>query len=168
AKEIEADEKDKEENTIKEVEQIAVSYRYTIHYSDRTTQKPVINRESKNIIKDLMENLQEDLEVILDKLREIAPSGYNKIRVFDPKTKKYLGASHRKCHGKKLMIQAKLDDEQKEKHKSCKFRGPAHSRCNLKLRIDPETIKIPILICNESGYDFHHLMQEIAKVTMKN
>ncbi|CAG8821353.1 15857_t:CDS:2, partial [Racocetra fulgida] len=77
AKEIEADEKDKEENTIKEAEQIAVSYGYTIHY----------------------------LEVILDKLREIAPSGYNKIRVFDPETKKYLGASHRKCHGKKLMIQ---------------------------------------------------------------
>ncbi|CAG8570359.1 20463_t:CDS:2, partial [Gigaspora rosea] len=147
AKEIEADEKDKEENTIKEAEQIAVSYGYTIHCSDRTMQKPVINRESENIIKDLMENLQEDLEVILDKLREIAPcekmtpelwqkyqtankcwiceeklheAGYNKIRVFDPETKKYLGASHRKCHGKKLMIQGKLDDEQKEKHKSCK------------------------------------------------
>ncbi|CAG8817789.1 139_t:CDS:2, partial [Racocetra persica] len=102
----------------------------------------------------LMENLQEDLEVILDKLREIAPcekmtpelwrkyqtankywiceeklyeAGYNKICVFDPETKKYLGASHRKCHGKKLMFQDKLDDEQKEKHKSYKFRGPAHS-----------------------------------------
>ncbi|RIB00021.1 hypothetical protein C2G38_2235984, partial [Gigaspora rosea] len=193
AKEIEADEKDKEENTIKEAEQIAVSYGYTIHCSDRTMQKPVINRESENIIKDLMENLQEDLEVILDKLREIAPcekmtpelwlkyqtankcwiceeklheAGYNKIRVFDPETKKYLGASHRKCHGKKLMIQ----DEEKNRvidhdHITGKFRGPAHSGFNLKLRIDPETIKIPLLICNGSGYDFHHLMQEIAKVT---
>ncbi|CAG8726938.1 15094_t:CDS:2 [Dentiscutata erythropus] len=54
-------------------EKIAVSYGYTIHCLDKTMQKPVINRESKNIIKDLMENLQEDLEVILDKLREIAP-----------------------------------------------------------------------------------------------
>ncbi|CAG8744540.1 15808_t:CDS:2, partial [Dentiscutata heterogama] len=86
----------------------------------KTTQKLVINRESKNIIKDLMENLQEDLEVILDKLHEIALSRYNKIRVFDPETKKYLGASHRKYHRKKLMIQDKLDNEQKEKHKSCK------------------------------------------------
>ncbi|CAG8458990.1 22448_t:CDS:10 [Cetraspora pellucida] len=122
AKEIEADKKDKEENTIKEAEQIAVSYKYTIYY--------------------LIENLQEDLEVILDKLHEIALSGYNKIRVFNPETKKYLGALHRKCHGKKLIIQSKLYDEQKEKHKSCKeknrvidhdhitgkFRGPAHSR----------------------------------------
>ncbi|CAG8832716.1 12364_t:CDS:1, partial [Racocetra persica] len=62
AKEIEADKKDKEENTIKEAEQIAVSYGYTIYCSDRTMQKLVINRESENIIKDLMENLQEDLE----------------------------------------------------------------------------------------------------------
>ncbi|CAJ0643580.1 12690_t:CDS:2 [Entrophospora sp. SA101] len=147
AEEIEVEKKDNEENTIKLAEQKAISYGYTIHCSDGTTQKPVINRESENIIKDLMENLQEDLEVILDKLREIVPcekmtpelwrkyqtankcwiceeklheAGYNKIRVFDAETKKYLGASHRKCHGKKSMIQGKLDDEQKEKHKSCK------------------------------------------------
>ncbi|CAG8778107.1 19035_t:CDS:2, partial [Dentiscutata erythropus] len=72
AKEIEADEKDKEENTKKETKQIVVSYGYTIHCLDGTTQKPVINRELENIIKDLMENLQENLEVILDKLCEIA------------------------------------------------------------------------------------------------
>ncbi|CAG8562183.1 9959_t:CDS:2, partial [Acaulospora morrowiae] len=147
AKEIEAEEKDKEGNTIKEAEQIAVSYGYTIHCSDGTTQKPVINRESENIIKDLMKNLQEDLDIILDKLRKIVPcekmtpelwrkyqtankcwiceeklheSGYNKIRVFDPETKKYLGASHRKCHGKKELIRGILDDEEKKTHDACK------------------------------------------------
>ncbi|CAG8508956.1 8372_t:CDS:2 [Cetraspora pellucida] len=113
------------------------SQRLILPEEDRTTQKPVINRESENIIKDLMENLQEDLEVILDKLCEIAPcekitpelwrkyqtankcwiceeklheAGYNKIRVFDPETKKYLGASHRKCHRKKKMSQEKIND----------------------------------------------------------
>ncbi|CAG8718518.1 4263_t:CDS:2 [Dentiscutata erythropus] len=124
AKEIEADEKDKEENTKKKAEQIAVSYGYTIHCSDRTTQKLVINQESENIIKNLMENLQEDLEICEEKLHE---ARYNKICVFDPETKKYLGALHRKYYGKKLIIQ------------------------------DEEKI--------ESGYDFHYLMQEIAKVT---
>ncbi|CAG8666206.1 3550_t:CDS:1, partial [Paraglomus brasilianum] len=95
-------------------------------------QKPVINQEAENIIKDLIENLREYLDVILDKLciplpcekmmpklwqkyqmaskcwiceEKLHKSGYNKIRVFDPETKKYLGASHRKCHGKKPMIQ---------------------------------------------------------------
>ncbi|CAG8750038.1 14651_t:CDS:2, partial [Dentiscutata erythropus] len=138
AEEVKVEEKDKEGNTIKIAEQKAVSYGYTIHCSDGTTQKPVINRESENIIKDLMENLQEDLDVILDKLRIPIPcekmmpelwrkyqmaskcwgceenlheAGYNKIRVFDPETKKYLGASHRKCHGKRSMIKAKVTDE---------------------------------------------------------
>ncbi|CAG8511888.1 7299_t:CDS:2, partial [Racocetra persica] len=193
AEEIEVEKTDNEENTIKLAKQKAISYGYTIHCSDGTTQKPVINRESENIIKDLMENLQEDLEVILNKLREIVPcekmtpelwqkyqtankcwiceeklheAGYNKIRVFDTKTKKYLGASHRKYHEKKSMIQ----DEEKNRvidhdHITGKFRGSAHSGCNIKLRINPETIKILILFCNGSGYDFYHLMQEIAKVT---
>ena len=131
AEEIEVEKKDNEENTIKLAEQKAISYGYTIHCSDGTTQKPVINRESENIIKDLLENLQENLDVIKDKLCNPVPcekmmpklwrkyqmaskcwgceenlheAGYNKIRVFDPETKKYLGASHRKCHGKGLMI----------------------------------------------------------------
>ncbi|CAG8674731.1 14574_t:CDS:2, partial [Racocetra fulgida] len=147
AEEVKVEEKDKEGNTIKIAEQKAVSYGYTIHCSDGTTQKPVINRESENIIKDLMENLQEDLDVILDKLRIPIPcekmtpelwrkyqmaskcwgceenlheAGYNKIRVFDPETKKYLGASHRKCHGKRSMIKGKLDDEQKKMHDAYK------------------------------------------------
>ncbi|CAG8663712.1 9938_t:CDS:1, partial [Paraglomus brasilianum] len=38
-----------------------------------TTQKPVINRESENIIKDLLENPQEDLDVIKDKLCDPVP-----------------------------------------------------------------------------------------------
>ncbi|CAG8657824.1 9704_t:CDS:2, partial [Gigaspora rosea] len=146
AEEVKVEEKDKEGNTIKIAEQKAVSYGYTIHCSDGTTQKPVINRESENIIKDLMENLQ-DLDVILNKLRIPIPcekmtpelwrkyqmaskcwgceenlheAGYNKIRVFDPETKKYLGASHRKCHGKRSMIKGKLDDEQKKMHDAYK------------------------------------------------
>ncbi|CAG8770966.1 17944_t:CDS:2, partial [Racocetra fulgida] len=69
-----------------------------------------------------------------------------------------------------MYCKTQLPDEGKNKvldhdHITGKFRGASHSSCNLKLRIDPETIKIPVLFCNGSGYDFHHLMQEIAKVT---
>jgi len=71
--EIEVEEKDKEGNTKKIAEQKAVSYGYTIHCSDGTTQKPIINRESENIIKDLIENFQEDLDVIKDKLCDPVP-----------------------------------------------------------------------------------------------
>ena len=69
-----------------------------------------------------------------------------------------------------MYCKTQLPDEGKNRvidhdHITGKFRGAMHSSCNLKLRISPETIKIPVLFCNGSGYDFHHLMQEIAKVT---
>jgi len=73
AEEIKVKEKDKEGNTIKIVEQKAVSYGYTIHCSDGTTKKPVINQKSENIIKDLIENLQEDLNIIIDNLCKLVP-----------------------------------------------------------------------------------------------
>ncbi|CAG8758683.1 25382_t:CDS:2, partial [Dentiscutata erythropus] len=105
AEEAKVEEKDKEGNTIKIAKQKAVSYRYTIHCSDGTIQKP-----RKYQIENKCKNCE-------GKLHE---AGYNKIRIFDPETKKYLGAGYRKCHGKKPMIQGKLDDEQKKARGACK------------------------------------------------
>ena len=45
-----------------------------------------------------------------------------------------------------------------------KFRGSAHDYCNLKLRIDPEKIKIPVVFHNLRGYDSHFLMQNIGEI----
>ena len=38
-------------------------------------------------------------------------------------------------------------------HITGKFRGSAHQECNLKLRIKPENIKIPVIFHNLRGYD---------------
>ena len=38
-------------------------------------------------------------------------------------------------------------------HITGKFRGSAHQECNLKLRIKPEDIKIPIIFHNLRSYD---------------
>ena len=40
-------------------------------------------------------------------------------------------------------------------HITGKFRGSAHQECNLKLRIKPETLKIPVIFHNLRGYDSH-------------
>ena len=45
-----------------------------------------------------------------------------------------------------------------------KFRGSAHQECNLKLRIKPENLKIPIIFHNLRGYDSHFIMQQIGKI----
>ena len=49
-------------------------------------------------------------------------------------------------------------------HITGKFRGSAHQECNLRLRIKPEDIKIPVIFHNLRGYDPHFIMQQIGKL----
>ena len=48
-------------------------------------------------------------------------------------------------------------------HISGKYSEVAHNPCNLKLRINPKTIAIPVLLHNLRGYDVYHLMQAMSK-----
>ena len=49
-----------------------------------------------------------------------------------------------------------------------KFRGSAHQECNLKLRIKPEDIKVPVIFHNLRGYDNHFIMQQIGEIAKKH
>ena len=53
-------------------------------------------------------------------------------------------------------------------HITGKYRGSAHQDCNLKLRINPEEIKIPVIFHNLRGYDCHFIMQEIGAIVKNN
>ena len=53
-------------------------------------------------------------------------------------------------------------------HITGKFRGSAHQECNLKLRIKPENIKIPVIFHNLRGYDSHFIMQQIGEISKKH
>ena len=53
-------------------------------------------------------------------------------------------------------------------HITGKFRGSAHQECNLKLRIKPENIKIPVIFHNLRGYDSHFIMQQIGEIAKKH
>ena len=50
-------------------------------------------------------------------------------------------------------------------HYTGKYRGSAHSLCNLSLS---EQRDIPIMLHNGSNYDFHLLMKDLAKENLKN
>ena len=54
------------------------------------------------------------------------------------------------------------------RHITGKFRGSAHQECNLKLRIKPEDIKIPVIFHNLRGYDSHFIMQQIGEIANKH
>ena len=49
-----------------------------------------------------------------------------------------------------------------------KYRGSAHKDCSLKLRIDPDKLKIPVIFHNLKGYDSHFIMQEIGAIVKKH
>ena len=42
-----------------------------------------------------------------------------------------------------------------------RYRGPAHRSCNLKLKIKPDTRKIPVVFHNLKGYDSHFIIQNL-------
>ena len=95
-----------------------------------------------------------------------------------------------KKHFDKPLKMTKEDEEKFEKAKEChicdkkytekdirvrdhchitgKYRGSAHQECNLKLRINPEEIKIPVIFHNLRGYDSHFIMQEIGAIVKNN
>ena len=47
-------------------------------------------------------------------------------------------------------------------HITGKYRGAAHSNCNLKWSISAENLKIPVIFHNLKGYDCHFIMQNIG------
>ena len=53
-------------------------------------------------------------------------------------------------------------------HITGKFRGSARQDCNLKHRMKPGEIKIPIIFHNLRGYDSHFIMQEIGEIVKKH
>ena len=52
-------------------------------------------------------------------------------------------------------------------HLTGKYRGPAHSKCNLTLRIDPYRTPISIFFHNLKNYDSHHIISAIGRTEEK-
>ena len=53
-------------------------------------------------------------------------------------------------------------------HITGKYKGSSHQHCNLKLRLNPEEIKIPVIFHNLRGYDSHFIMQQIGEIAKKH
>ena len=72
------------------------------------------------------------------------------------------------CH----ICNKKYTDEDTQVRDHChitgNYRGSAHQECNLKLRVNPEEVKIPVIFHNLSRYDSHFIMQEIGEIVNKH
>ena len=54
------------------------------------------------------------------------------------------------------------------RHITGKFRGSAHQEYDLKSRIKPENLKIPVIFHNLCGYDSHFIIQQIGEIAKKH
>ena len=63
-----------------------------------------------------------------------------------------------------LIVPKFKDSVRDHDHMTGKYRGAAHNECNLKLKLNPKTMSIPVIFHNLKGYDGHLLMQAMARV----
>ena len=125
--------------------------------------KPVQTYRGENAVCKFMEKMLEEVEYC----KAVVKKHFNKSLVMTADDEQRFRAMDR-CH----ICGNKYTDKDVRVRDRChitgKFRGSAHQECNLKLRIKPEDIKIPVIFHNLRGYDSHFIMQQIGEIAKKH
>ena len=137
-------------------------YKVVCCYDDKYS-KPVQIHRGENAVHKFMENMLEEV----DWCKSIIKKHFNKpLEMTEENEINFQKAT--KCH---ICDQQYTDKDIRVKdhcHITGEFRGSAHQDCNLKLRIKPTKIKIPVLFHNLRGYDSHFIMQQIGEIAKKH
>ena len=137
-------------------------YKVVCCYDDKYS-KPVQIHRGENAIHKFMENMLEEVNWCKSKMKK----HFNKpLKMTKEDEKDFQKAI--KCH---ICDQQYTDKDIRVRdhcHITGKFRGSAHQDCNLKLRIKPDNIKIPVIFHNLRGYDSHFIMQQIGEIAKKH
>ena len=137
-------------------------YKVVCCYDDKYSKPITIYRGEKAVYK-FMEAMLEEVKYC----KKIMKKEFNKpLRMIKEDEEEFQKANE--CH----ICNKKYTNEDIKVRDHChitgKYRGSAHQDCNLKLRIKPEEIKIPVIFHNLRGYDSHFIMQEIGAIVKKN
>ena len=136
-------------------------YKVVCCYDNKYSQPLKIYRGEKAVFK-FMEYLLDEVKYC----KKIMKKEFNKpLRMTKENEEKFQKANE--CH----ICNKKYTNEDIKVRDHChitgKYRGSAHQECNLKLRVNPEEIKIPVIFHNLRGYDSHFIMQEIGAIVKK-
>ena len=137
-------------------------YKLVCHYNDEFS-KPVQVFRGENAAFNFMEKMLEEVEWC----KTIIKTHFNKPLVMSEKNQLDFNSS-KKCY----ICQKQYTDEDIRVRDHChitgEYRGSAHQDCNLKLRLSPSKIKIPVFFHNLTGYDSHFIMQQIGEIAKKH
>ena len=133
-------------------------YKIVCCYDDKYTKPIQIYRGEKAVYK-FMENMLEEVKYC----KKIMKTFFNKpLKMTKDDEEEFQKA--KECHICDKKYTEKDIRVRDHCHITGKYRGSAHQDCNLKLRINPEEIKIPVIFHNLRGYDSHFIMQEIGAI----
>ena len=137
-------------------------YKVVCCYDDKYTKKIQLYRGEKAVYK-FMENMLEEVKYC----KKVMKKHFDKpLRMTKENEQEFEKA--KECHICDKKYTEKDIRVRDHCHITGKFRGSAHQECNLKLRINPKEIKIPVIFHNLRGYDSHFIMQEIGAIVKNN
>ena len=133
-------------------------YKVVCCYDDKYT-KPIQLYRGENAVYKFMENILEEVKYC----KRVMKKYFNKpLRMTEENEQEFKKATT--CHICDKKYTEKDIRVRDHCHITGEFRGSAHQECNLKLRINPKEIKIPVIFHNLRGYDSHFIMQEIGAI----
>ena len=137
-------------------------YKLVCCYDDKYT-KPLQLYRGQHAVYGFMEAMLQEVEYCKKVIRDF----FNKpLQITEDDENDFKKAN--KCHICNKKYTEKDIRVRDHCHITGKYRGSAHQDCNLKLKINPEEIKIPVIFHNLRGYDSHFIMQEIGEIVNKN
>ena len=143
-------------------EDCGYGYKVVCCYDDKYS-KPIQTYRGENAVYKFMEKMLEEVEYC----KAVVKKRFNKPLVMTEDDEQRFRTMDG-CH----ICGEKYTDKDVPVRDHChitgKFRGSAHQECNLKLRIKPEDIKIPVIFHNLCGYDSHFIMQQIGEIAKKH
>ena len=165
-KQSEEMEKDKDRRSYTEAyqthEDCGYGYKVICCYDDKYSKYTSIYR-GENAVHKFMEKMLEEVEYC----KAVIKKHFNKPLVMtevDEQNFKTMDGCHI-CGEKYTDKDVRVRDHC---HMTGKFRGSTRQECNLKLRIKPENLKIPVIFHNLRGYVSHFIMQQIGEIANKH
>ena len=137
-------------------------YKLVCHFNDEFS-KPVQVFRGENAVYNFMEKMIEEVEWC----KSIIKKHFNKPLVMTEENKLDF-ESAKYCHICKNRYSEEDICVRDHCHITGNYRGSAHQDCNLKLRLSPTNIQIPVFFHNLRGYDSHFIMQQIGEIAKKH
>ena len=139
-------------------------YKVVCHY-DQSYSKPVEIYRGEDAAERFIQKMFEEVRSCQSVMRE----HFNKpLKMTDDDWRDFQNSSSCYICGREYQPKELNGDENGPVRDHChitgKYRGSAHNDCNLKLRLDSESIKILVIFHNLKGYDSHFIMQNIGKM----